>query len=110
MFRRQEEISTEALTAVRSGLAEAQVPEPSAGFNERVHATLARPEAGWLQQTWALIRPALAPAACAMIVTLLLLQGLSATTDATAAGHNSRVVVAYGNPAASQDFLSVISP
>jgi hypothetical protein len=110
MFRRPEAVSEEALFALRQGLEQLPVPAPSANFEARVHSELAVPQAGLLANLWISVRPALAPAAISLIITLALLQGISYNSVDSPSGRSDRVTVAYGAPAQAQEFLTALGP
>ena len=100
MSRRPEEISGEALAALRRELRRLPAPEASSDFGARVHAELNASEPARIALLWAAVRPALSAAALSLVVTLALLKGLSLAT-ARGADPGAGAVIAYGNPASA---------
>lgn len=101
MPRRREEISKEALAALRQDLLRLSVPHASSNFDARVHAALSRPERGRLHTLWVAARPAISAAAFSLLATLALLKGMSLTAAPPSGVTGTRATVAYGSPSSA---------
>jgi hypothetical protein len=99
-IRRREEISSEALAALRQQLRDLPVAEASPDFDARVHARLRSPESGWVLALWVAVRPAVSTAAVSLLITLAILQGM-ATYAAGGGKARGSVTVAFGSPASA---------
>ncbi len=62
--------------ALRRGLHDLAVPDPSPDFDARVHAAL-RQRIPWWWPAWTALRPVFSATACSLVITLALLQWLT---------------------------------